>query len=69
MACPFEKGSGSAHPANAKYPENFSSFEFNFDKVASKLSEEAMIYIFYNVMDEHLQLAAARTLYHTHYLG
>lgn len=51
-----------AHPLNAKYPEGFCSFEFNFDKVASKLNEETMIYIFYNVMDERLQMFAARAL-------
>ena len=32
------------------------------DKVINKLTDETLIYIFYNIMDEKLQIQAARLL-------
>jgi hypothetical protein len=41
-------------------PDSFKSFEFPFDKIDKKnLPDETLIYIFYNVLDEKMQLFAA----------
>lgn len=63
LACPFEDDTSKGHPLCAKFPDGFLSNDFSFDKVASKLTDDTMIYIFYNVMDERLQLYAAKQLY------
>ena len=47
---------------NAEFPEGFTNFTFAYEKVSNKLSDDAFIYIFYNVMEEKLQLSAARSL-------
>lgn len=39
-----------AHPLNAEFPEGFTNFTFAYEKVSNKLSDDAFIYIFYNIM-------------------
>lgn len=67
LACPFEDDTSKGHPLCAKFPDGFLSNDFSFDKVAGKLTDDTMIYIFYNVMDERLQLYAAKQLYLLNY--
>lgn len=52
-----------AHPFLAKFPEGFQSFDFQMERVINKLADETLIYIFYNIMDEKLQIQAAKLLY------
>ena len=63
LACPFEDDTSKGHPLCAKFPDGFLTNDFSFDKVASRLTDDTMIYIFYNVMDEGLQRYAAKQLY------
>jgi hypothetical protein len=50
FASPFEEDMEKAHPLNAVFPEGFTNFTFAYEKVSGKLSDDAFIYIFYNVM-------------------
>lgn len=43
-------------------PEGFTTFDFQFEKVSNRLPDDSFIYIFYNFMEERLQLQAARSL-------
>lgn len=62
LACPFEDDTSKGHPLCAKFPEGFLTNDFSFDKVANRVTDDTLIYIFYNVMDERLQLYAAKQL-------
>jgi hypothetical protein len=59
---PYEEDQQRPHPLITEIPEGFTTFDFQFDKINNRLVEDSFIYIFYNVIDERLQLQAGRNL-------
>lgn len=68
LISPFAEDQDRPHPFKLIIPESFETPEFSIDKLdKSKLPEDTLLYIFYNMMDDKLQLMAAELLYRSCY--
>jgi len=63
LISPLAEDQDRPHPFKVIIPESFEAPEFQIDKLdKSKLAEDTLFYIFYNIMEDRLQLMAAELL-------
>ena len=62
LISPFEDDQDKPHPLRTTFPEGFLAYDFHMDKVTNKMTEEILFYMFYNIIEEKVQLQAGRLL-------